>query len=380
VKSQQKFAETLRPALPALADEIIAAVAQEVGVYARPIEGRFGAALRVGVERALDRFVDMLEAPESDDPGTRQVYVLLGRGEFREGRGLDALLAAYRVGARVAWRRIVDVGVRAGVEATMLYRLGESIFAYIDELSALSVQGYTEAQSAAAGERQRLRETLVRMLVQEPRPEEAAVQAAAEQAGWRLPPRVAVLATSAGAADALPARLGADVVVSVADDHATAVVADPVAPGRLQALEAAVGDAPAALGPATGWREAAKSHRRAELALSYARRAGLSGLVHAGEHLEALVFENDPELAADLAAEALAPLAELGDKPRERLRATLATWLDLQGRIEDVARVLEVHPQTVRYRLGQLRELFGERLDDPDARFALQLALRAAAR
>jgi DNA-binding PucR family transcriptional regulator len=37
-----------------------------------------------------------------------------------------------------------------------------------------------------------------------------------------------------------------------------------------------------------------------------------------------------------------------------------------------------VHPQTVRYRLKQLRELFGARLEDPEARFELALALRAA--
>ena len=36
-----------------------------------------------------------------------------------------------------------------------------------------------------------------------------------------------------------------------------------------------------------------------------------------------------------------------------------------------------MHPQTVRYRLARLRELFGPRLDDPDARFELELALRA---
>ena len=37
-----------------------------------------------------------------------------------------------------------------------------------------------------------------------------------------------------------------------------------------------------------------------------------------------------------------------------------------------------MHPQTVRYRLKQLRELFGDRLEDPEARFELALALRAA--
>ena len=43
----------------------------------------------------------------------------------------------------------------------------------------------------------------------------------------------------------------------------------------------------------------------------------------------------------------------------------------------DVARALHVHPQTVRYRLAQLREAFGPALDDPDGRFELALAVRA---
>ncbi|RUQ43324.1 PucR family transcriptional regulator, partial [Micrococcus sp. HSID17228] len=38
---------------------------------------------------------------------------------------------------------------------------------------------------------------------------------------------------------------------------------------------------------------------------------------------------------------------------------------------------LGVHPQTVGYRVGRLRELFGEALEDPDARFDLEIVLRA---
>jgi DNA-binding PucR family transcriptional regulator len=40
---------------------------------------------------------------------------------------------------------------------------------------------------------------------------------------------------------------------------------------------------------------------------------------------------------------------------------------------------LHVHPQTARYRIAKLRELLGDQLDDPDARFELELALRAGA-
>ncbi|MDX6703089.1 MAG: hypothetical protein QOF26_3315, partial [Baekduia sp.] len=51
-------------------------------------------------------------------------------------------------------------------------------------------------------------------------------------------------------------------------------------------------------------------------------------------------------------------------------------WLDEPGQVSRVAERLGVHPQTVRYRMAQLRDLFGERLDDPEARFELALALR----
>jgi len=73
----------------------------------------------------------------------------------------------------------------------------------------------------------------------------------------------------------------------------------------------------------------------------------------------------------------LAPLADLADGPRARLTETLAAWLDRPGQVQAVAAALDVHPQTVRYRVRQLRDLFGERLEDPEARFELALALRA---
>src|SRR3954468_23035561 len=187
-------AEALRSVLPGLADDIIAAIAAEVPVYARPMEGRFGRGVRLGVERALSRFVDDLLGGEGRDAAhARETYVRLGAGEFRAGRSLDALLAAYRVGARLAWRRFVEAGRRAGFEPDALYDLGEAIFAYIDEISAESAEGYAEAQSEAAGESQRRRRALLRLLVQDPAPPAAAGRPAPRAAGWALPRLVAAV-------------------------------------------------------------------------------------------------------------------------------------------------------------------------------------------
>src|SRR3954454_17676498 len=161
------LAELIEPELPALRHESLAVIAEEVPEYAGPLEGSFGRGIRLGVDEALRQFARLVADPDSGRGQSREVYVGLGRGEMREGRSLDALQAAYRVGARVAWRRLSAVGLRAGLSPEALCLLADAIFAYIDELSADSVEGYTQAQQVAAGERERRRRRVVTTLLAE---------------------------------------------------------------------------------------------------------------------------------------------------------------------------------------------------------------------
>jgi PucR-like helix-turn-helix protein len=379
-----ELAKALRPALPDLAQHIIVAIGREVPAYARPLEGPFGRALRIGVERALSRFVDEIERPSARDGGAREIYVALGRGEMRAGRSLDALLGAYRIGARLAWERFVAAGEAAGHEPRTLYRLASAIFDYIDGISAESVEGFTEERAAAEGERQRRRRALARLLARDDVSGEE-VHDLARLAGWTRPELLAALVVGHAAgeepdADRLASRMGGGVIAAAEGALAIAWVPDPQAPGRRAQLESALDGAPAALGPAVALGRAPLSLARARAAHALVLDGVVDGggLVVADEHLPALLLHGgDRSLAADLAASALAPLDELRPGPRGRLRATLRTWLDHPGQVTRVAGELHVHPQTVRYRVAQLRELFGDRLEDPDARFELALALRA---
>ena len=161
------LARALRPVLPELAEAIIDAIGREVPDYAHPLEGPFGRALRAGVERALERFVDGIEDPRTDDDDAREIYVALGRGEMRAGRSLDSLLGAYRIGARLAWERFLAAGEAAGYEPATLYRLASAIFDYIDGISAESAEGFAHERAAAEGERQRNRRALARLLMRD---------------------------------------------------------------------------------------------------------------------------------------------------------------------------------------------------------------------
>jgi len=372
----------LRPQLPGLGDEIIAAISHGVPDYERPLEGPFGDALRVGVEEALRQFVELVERPEGDRGAGRQLYVDLGRAEMLQGRSLDALLAAYRLGARVAWRRLAAAGEAAGLEPEVLYLLAESIFAYIDELSGESIEGYAMEQAAAAGEFQRLRRRLAGLLVQDPPADAAAIEAAALAAGWTLPRRLAAVVAEGEEPGRLALRLGADVIGVQLPPHECALVPDPDAPHRRSQLDAAFGDRAGVLGPTVPWQQAGMSAARARGALGLVQEGAIEapaeGLLSTDDHSLALLLSADRRLAADVAEAALAPLAGETPASRERLSRTLLEWLRHRGRTELVAESLHVHPQTVRYRLTRLRELYGERLEDPDGRFELELALRSA--
>ena len=376
----ESVATALRSGLDALTEEVIDAIRAEVPEYSQPLTGSFGLAVRTGVREALIRFVDVAAGRGGEDPeGWRRVYFNLGRGELRQGRTMESLLAAYRVGARVSWRRVAETAEAAGAEPSQLTALAEAIFAYIDELSAISAEGYAYEQAATAGEAQRSRERLVRLLLEGAG--RGAIDGAAAQAGWEPPARAAALVAREERSAALASRLGAGVLAAaLADGLVCAIVPDPGAPGRGRELRAGLRGRPAAIGPAGELEELPRSAARARLALELAE-AGLlepeEPPVHAHEHLPALLVHRDPALLADHARAELAPLDELAPNARERLLETLEAWVAHPGRPTEIAGEIHVHPQTVRYRLKRLREILGE-IDDPERRFALALALRGA--
>jgi DNA-binding PucR family transcriptional regulator len=61
------------------------------------------------------------------------------------------------------------------------------------------------------------------------------------------------------------------------------------------------------------------------------------------------------------------------------MKATALAYVQHRANAAAMARALHLHPQTARYRIARLRDLLGDQLDDPDARFELEAALRVDA-
>ena len=374
--------ERVRPIAVDAGDEIIDAVRAEVTEYALSMDGEFGRRLRRGVSVAVGQFVDLL-GTDDDLPDTR-TYFELGRVEHRHGRTMDALQSAYRVGSRVMWRRVSSRSGALGLEPDAVFRLAEALFAYVEQLAAASVEGYAYEQSTTAGSRQARRHALVERLSRSPAPEAAELERLAGEAAWPLPRTVAALVVDEAALPALVRRLPADVAGAVLDRVGVLLVPDPEGPGRAEVVAEAPRDAAAVLGPTVAPADAAASVSRARAAWPLHRAGRLTGqpdggtgLARVDDHLLALILHTDAGLTADLVARRLEPLLRMTAAARDRAVTTLRAWLDAHGDVAEAATTLQVHPQTVRYRLARLKESFAGMLDDPVARLEVALALRA---
>ena len=131
----------------------------------------------------------------------------------------------------------------------------------------------------------------------------------------------------------------------------------------------------AVVGPARPWLQAHSSYDRALRVAQLGLQLEAGAPVDTEEHLPELILGADTRAMEDLRLQVLAPLSELRPAVAEKLQETLRSWLLHQGRRDEVAAELFVHPQTVRYRMARLRELYGDRLRDPQWVMALTIAL-----
>lgn len=375
----------MRAGLPDAAAMALEVITAEVPEYAGTLDSEIGRTIQGAIAVALGAFLHLVE-PDADaddtlDAARRGAYAL-GRGEARSGRSADALLGAYRLGARVSWREMSATAVAHDTPADVIARFAEMVFAYIDELSAASVAGHAD-EIAASGrlQRQRREQLGVALLAGA---STAKLTELADEAAWSPPETLtAVVMATERVRDVVP-HLDAATLVVAADElqlahpQTTMVLLVPDAVRTRGQLLRALAATSAVVGPSRPWVRAVESLQIAARAQKLVAQSD-GEVVDTTAHLATLVVGADPGALDDLRASVLSPLDELTPAAAERLAETLRAWFLHLGRRSEVAEVLHIHPQTVRYRMNQLRDLYGDRLDDPATVEALILALVPAA-
>jgi hypothetical protein len=374
--------------VPSVAASVVAAVAAELPAHAR--DGARRRELAAAVLLMVEELDQLATRPAHDTPLAGSVALQAayraGRQEGRAGRSPDAVLAALRVGARVAWRELAarwceEAAPRAVADAAGL------LFAYVDELSTAMTEGHRDAAGDSADRRSRARVELGRLLLVGAEP--SVLDEARRAASWSAPDGVVVVLLPMREVAVVVASIGAaappaDVIVVTADlphgdpDGETVALVVPAAgPAARRALTSLLRGRSAVVGPGRPWTETAASYERAVRVRRIPVAADVARAVDTEDHLAELVLSADRRLVGDLRSRVLAPFDGLAHDARSRLEQTLRSWLLHRGRRDAVAADLFVHPQTVRYRMAQVRELLGDVLDDPDSVLALTIAVGA---
>jgi PucR C-terminal helix-turn-helix domain len=368
-----RLAAIMQQELPSLIDEIVREIRETIPEYARPLDGPYGRTLRSGVERALAGFVEWITYP---DAGLDDICRKLGRFEAYEGRQLDTLQSAYRVGARTSWRRVMALHRRHDLTPETVSLLADALFAYMEKVAALSLKGYLEAKAEESDALAAGRRRLLRLIV-EPQPRDALVQLA-ERVHWPLPDRLTLVALRS-AAPIVRTLLDDDVLTDLDGAEPYVLVPGPLTADRRAMLELAVAESRAAAGPTVALERAADSLRWARQALGLVHEEILDDgpLTLCDDHLVTLWLLSDSPLIDQIARRQLATMRDLNGRQRGRLTTTLRAWLRTRGTAARVGDDLGVHPQTVRYRMRQIEQTLGDELTDPDSRFAIEVVLRA---
>jgi hypothetical protein len=363
----------MHPHIEATAEAIVVAVSTAIPALNMWPGTKIERDVILAGEVAIQRFLELLGTDQPAlAPEAREVFVAIGAGEARENRGPEILTGALRMAARLMLRKIVESLARSRpVTPEEIVDLSDALMAYVDELAAAAMDGFTLQVREEAAETDRLRRRLAELLLRGSA-SESVVLTAASAVGWRTLDAVVPVVLPLDEARDARFRYATDGVVTERVRDAVLLLRDGPRTGRAQLTQSWAGRG-AVVGPRLAWDRTPEAVRLAELVAEFVGPS--TGPVFADDHLAALAVRGEPGALTVLSERRLAPLATLRDAQRERLLATLNSWLLHWGSRSEVAAELFVHPQTVTYRIAQLRELLGDDLDDPTARFELQLVL-----
>ncbi|GAA3221554.1 helix-turn-helix domain-containing protein [Actinocorallia longicatena] len=372
----------IRPKLEALAVEVVTAIREQVPELSGMLDDEGTAYALKGFTDFFDEFIDGRFVSLPPVQGTaRQTHRAFVTRAFLQGHTLTGLLAAYQVGARIVWGRLSLAGREAGVAPDELYVLARILFDRLEDVSTASVKIFEQLRNEPANLFKERRLHLAKVLVKEAAHDGHTLRDLAAEASWHLPEQVACVALGDRFSHEThrPIGLDQDVLCDFERADPFMLVPSPDLPGRTAMLRRAFNGIVHALGPVVPLAEATLSLRLARRALTLVDGGLLTaegGAVRCDDHLATLHLFGDEACATLLMDRSLAAFDGISASRRTPLLETLLTWLNSGSSLPEIAERLQIHPQTVRYRMRQLESLFDTDLNDPRWRIDMQLALR----
>lgn len=346
---------------------------------------------RQAIEHACEAGIDLFlatarEARPATQRELREV-AQLGILQARTAQSVEAVLAAYRLAARVAWSAILRAWrdhPEASPEALVL--TANYVFTALDQVAAQVTRTYVHAREQHMLRGTRARARLVHSLVSDTFDNELAIQKQALAINLKLAPgylSLVIKSDDGEVQDLLPAlQLPARSLSDVMDPH-TLVVLWPADRGAVreeahstlgELRRAGLARVRAGLGGEhPGLRGISRSYLEAQQAVEVGRKLWPERLLHHYDEVAPyLVLAQNPMVVERYVHHVLGPLTSADGRGAliQTLEAVLA-----RRTVKEAAAALGLHRHTVLYRMEKLRELLGGDLDEPQLRQRLQLAL-----
>ena len=380
-----------------LARAMVEAFVEEVPIYQQlPKEQLQGEILEISRRNLRTFFKCLREDRGPTDEELAEPRASAAR-RAEERVPLDSVLTAYHIGGRIGWRALADEAKPE--ERDQLDDLGEGVIGYIQRVTGAVASAYMEEQQHIYGEQRDARRTLTEALLAGPRAADAVwpPQSQARRAGVHLAPGYLVLAlhieptedeVTAGVTGAVAGRRkvrrvqaaldalagepvltlvepdGGSVLFPVGEDASAAALADVE---QVIASLAEAAGAPIVAGVAWG-KGADGVARAAGEARDILQLAGRLNRPAGAYRLDDVLLEYAVTHPADTASRLMHVLEPIDDRPD--LVATLEQWYAADFDRRAAAAALNVHPNTLDYRLRRVAELTGT---DPGSARGLQL-------
>ncbi|MBE9374625.1 helix-turn-helix domain-containing protein [Saccharopolyspora sp. HNM0983] len=345
-----------------LASASIGAMEQELPWFRRlPADQR--ASVLLVTQTGVSNFVAWLQDPTEAIRLTTEAFRSAPR-DLSRWVSLRQTLELVRVAIDVFEQRLPELATGEHERA----ELKESILRYTREIAFAAATSYAAAAEARGAWDARLEALVVDGIVRGDAEESLLSRAAA--LGWEQSSEATVLVGNAPSEDpptivykvrARAARVGRPVLLGVQGSRLVVVYGGPAeeraGQDAAEGLAEAFGDGPVVAGPTVA--SLAEAHRSAGDAMSALRavvawpsapRPALSA-----DLLPERALAGDPEAERRLVESVMLPLVDAGGA----LLETVDTYLEVGGVLENCARQLYVHPNTVRYRLRRVAELTG---------------------
>jgi hypothetical protein len=338
--------------LDTLVERIGVRIREEIPDFRRLPAETLAGAVRGNVGRALTALRDLRAPTEAELERAADV----GRERAEQGLTVDAVLHAYRISVTAVWSRFGELARERGADVTSVLAFSETLWVWADAVMDIVGAAHREVELEQAREEQQRRDGFLLALLTgaldsaELRRESATFGLDADREFTPFRARAPEHSHRVAAALA-----GDDGIVMALDRDLAGIATRPPVP---------MPNVVTGVGPPVRLEALPTAFAMASRALQTAVAFGQEGTFSLADLSIRPAILADEALGDAFAARYLEPLAGLGRLGTE-LEATLRTWFDQEMRIDDTAKALHVHPNTLRHRLRRFEAATGATLRDP---------------